>query len=401
MDELRRRLADLDRVAVPDHWAEVERRAWARSEGFEPASTLAPRTRWIRQRRSPEGSRRMFTPIRVMAVSLMTLVSASLLAVSFSSPGSSPGQQSGGPGSSPAASVEAPSQAPLAGPAIAWDTGCVQLTADSLRITTDLDGADRQVFSASGALQSLVSDPGDETRRTLEATWHELGTEVRLNLYLAADATSWWISELRTDDGQPIPDWITYPGPLFETPLGEAFHGDVALESADGAVPGAIEIGGLSLTVPDFGPGSGPHTQCWGTQLQNAQTEATAAHNPAATIDPDKGDHPKTSDMRLTKAQMAALDAVQAELLEGCFGREEGVARLTSALVDAGASGFFVRTDGPVGGPSDRIEEITAHVDAGCVVYGGSGATADGTRIFYIGGGTGTPTSTFIPASGD
>jgi hypothetical protein len=173
------------------------------------------------------------------------------------------------------------------------------------------------------------------------------------------------------------------------------------LESAVGQVPGAIEIEGLSLSVPDFGPGSGPHTQCWGTQLQNAEAEADAAGSPGPGRTPEDGDQAKTPDVRLTKAQMAALDAIQVELLDGCFGREEGVARLSTALVDAGASGFFVRTDGPIGGPSDQIEEITAHVDAGCVVYGGSGATADGTRIFYIGGGTGSPTSTFIPLSGD
>ena len=47
-----------------------------------------------------------------------------------------------------------------------------------------------------------------------------------------------------------------------------------------------------------------------------------------------------------------------------------------------------MRTDGPIGGPNDRIDEIMAHVDAGCVVYGGSGATEDGTPVFYVGGGS-------------
>ena len=50
---------------------------------------------------------------------------------------------------------------------------------------------------------------------------------MRVYLYLAADEDSWWVRELRTYDGQPTPDWITFPGPLFETPLGETYAGDV------------------------------------------------------------------------------------------------------------------------------------------------------------------------------
>jgi hypothetical protein len=33
------------------------------------------------------------------------------------------------------------------------------------------------------------------------------------------------------------------------------------------------------------------------------------------------------------------------------------------------------------------------------VVYGGSGATEDGTPVFYVGGGSGGPTSTFVPGT--
>jgi hypothetical protein len=39
-----------------------------------------------------------------------------------------------------------------------------------------------------------------------------------------------------------------------------------------------------------------------------------------------------------------------------------------------------------LGGPSDRMEEIQAHADAGCVFYVGSGAEADGTPIHNLHG---------------
>lgn len=92
------------------------------------------------------------------------------------------------------------------GPSIAWDTGCVRLAADAIRIL--VGGA---VLTVRGDL-ALHSDPGDESCRTLEAVWQESGTEQRVSVYLEADADDWWVSELRTYDGRPVPDRITYPG---------------------------------------------------------------------------------------------------------------------------------------------------------------------------------------------
>jgi hypothetical protein len=75
---------------------------------------------------------------------------------------------------------------------------------------------------------------------------------------------------------------------------------------------------------------------------------------------------------------------------------DEAHARLADALVAAGEQLFEIRTGGPVGGPSAQVDEIFAHVDAGCAIYGGMGWTAEGLPIFYVGGGSGQPTSTFI-----
>jgi hypothetical protein len=220
---------------------------------------------------------------------------------------------------------------------------------------------------------------------------------MRLNLYLDADEDSWWVRELRTYDGQPVPDWITYPGPLFETPLGETYAGDVVLNSRNGNVSGTLEVRGLTLSVPDFGPGSPPAT-CLGTwPTSNVEFGTVTETSPA----PGESSETKLSDASLSPAVIEALDVVAADLLAKCYGRQEGITQLTAALVEAGASGFFVRTDGPIGGPSEKIDEIMAHVDAGCVIYGGSGSTGNGTRVFYIGGGSGAATSTFVPAVTD
>ena len=71
---------------------------------------------------------------------------------------------------------------------------------------------------------------------------------------------------------------ITFPGPLFEAPLGETYQGDVVLnsaliDSARGNVPGTIELRNLGLTVPDFGPGTGPAT-CLGLEASNVTDTA-------------------------------------------------------------------------------------------------------------------------------
>jgi len=401
MDDLRSQLADLDHIAVPDQWPEIKRRSWA------PATpTASPRIRWIgtgshpQRRTSP-----MLTPIRVLAVGLIAAISAGVLAVSLSGPSSSPAGLVGAPGTSPGVPAAVASPAAVSSPGseqpVDWDTRCVHLTADWLRIVPDAPGeGPDQIFT--GERVAVKSDPGDDTYRTLEATWLEDGSEMRVNLYLTADEDNWWVRELRTYDGQPTPDWITFPGPLFETPLGETKAGNVELDSAllegaQGNVPGTIEIRGMTLSAPDFGPGTGPATCTQTTPVMNIDfgtaeaSPTTGAAGSATTVG-------KTAD-GMAPAVASAVAAISDELLEGCYTRDEAVARLSAALIEAGESGFFLRTDGPIGGPNDRIDEIMAHVDAGCVVYGGSGATEDGTPVFYVGGGSGGPTSTFVPGT--
>jgi hypothetical protein len=394
MDDLRSQLAALDHIAVPDQWPEIKRRSWAPT-----TPTVSIRTRWVGSGEHPQRrTSPMLTPIRVLAVGLVAAISAGVLAVSLSGPSSSPAGLVGAPGTSSGvpAAVASPAavSSPGSGQPIDWDTGCVHLTADWLRIVPDAPGeGPDQIFT--GERVAVKSDPGDDTYRTLEATWLEDGSEMRVNLYLAADEDSWWVRELRTYDGQPTPDWITYRGPLFEAPLGQSYGSDVMLESTEGNVPGRVEIRGMMLSAPDFGPGTGPATCSQTTPVGNIEfgTAEASPNDGTAGSPPTVG---KTPD-GMAPAVAEAVAAISDELLEGCYTRDEAVVRLSAALLEAGGSGFFVRTDGPIGGPDDRIDEIMAHVDAGCVVYGGSGTTEDGTPVFYVGGGSGGPTGTFVP----
>jgi hypothetical protein len=104
-----------------------------------------------------------------------------------------------------------------------------------------------------------------------------------------------------------------------------------------------------------------------------------------ATISPDDqriivltGMHPEVR---------GVLDAFFELSLDECFDEATAVDTLTASLNEAGRTDFVIRVDSMLGGPSDRMEEIQAHADAGCVFYVGSGAEADGTPVYYLHGG--------------
>jgi hypothetical protein len=145
---------------------------------------------------------------------------------------------------------------PDQGPAIDWDSGSVRLQADAIRITgLGVFTGDPDLVDGSPAI-AIGSDPGAPTYRTLEVAWQERGVPMRLFLYLAADDTHWWVTEIRTYDGSPAGAWITYPGPLFRAPLGGTYTGDFQATGQQGAVPGSLRIDGLRLTA--FAAGTGP-----------------------------------------------------------------------------------------------------------------------------------------------
>jgi hypothetical protein len=163
---------------------------------------------------------------------------------------------------------------PAAGPAIEWDSGSVRLTADSLRIVTawhtyTMRGitkvAPPDSFKCAETTEDCVYINSDGSRsdsyRTLELEWREVGHEQRLYIYLAADDTKWWATEIRVRDGRPLgdEDWLAWKGHFFETPLGQTWRGDLDLTDgkgwphlSDGLVPtGDLHIHGMTLKAFD------------------------------------------------------------------------------------------------------------------------------------------------------
>ena len=135
--------------------------------------------------------------------------------------------------------------------AFSWGTQMATLAAD--RLTVDVGG---RAFVGPQHVRYVVSDPGSATYRTLELSWQDHGTEMRLNLYLGADRTSWWIDQIRTYDGRDPGNWIYYLGPSFRTPLGQSFSGNLNLFGVGIGGFGRLQIWGMELGA--FEPGTVP-----------------------------------------------------------------------------------------------------------------------------------------------
>jgi hypothetical protein len=131
--------------------------------------------------------------------------------------------------------------------AVSWKTDTVSLSADDFWIV-----ADGQKYTSRGATVDVHSDPGWGSYTTLELTWQENAREMRFFLYFSADATGWQVDEMRTYNGQTgyDADWLYYEGPLFRSPLGATFAGDVDLNnSPSDTLRGELHLRGLRLST--------------------------------------------------------------------------------------------------------------------------------------------------------
>jgi hypothetical protein len=90
--------------------------------------------------------------------------------------------------------------------------------------------------------------------------------------------------------------------------------------------------------------------------------------------------------MALRPQVKAALYHAANRLLDECMSQEEATSLVSSVLADLDELRWEIQSTGLVGGPLNRLDEVERHVAAGCWVYTGTGWTADGTRLFYIGG---------------
>jgi hypothetical protein len=129
---------------------------------------------------------------------------------------------------------------------IDWSTPLVRFEAKELRI--EVGG---RTFLGDDPRAVVENDPGRVNEyMTLERTWQEHGVEMRVNIYFVSDGADWWSDEIRTYDGaRDDPEWVTYTGEFFRTPLDQAFSGDLELpraaEAQDGG--GRFLVRGLQL----------------------------------------------------------------------------------------------------------------------------------------------------------
>jgi len=80
------------------------------------------------------------------------------------------------------------------------------------------------------------------------------------------------------------------------------------------------------------------------------------------------------------------IAALAKDLLQECRTKEEAIALMRAVLAPE-AGPWELRTDGGLAGPNEMtVEEVRRHVEAGCWIYSGTGWTADGTRIYALGG---------------
>jgi hypothetical protein len=129
---------------------------------------------------------------------------------------------------------------------VSWQTSTVSLKAMAFGIV-----ADGKCYTSASAAVSVHSDPGDSRYTTLELTWTEDSREMRYFLYFAADGKGWRSNEMRTYNGQrPYSDWLYYHGTFFQSPIGEAFTGNIDLTNdPTDTLRGELHLHGVTLST--------------------------------------------------------------------------------------------------------------------------------------------------------
>ena len=346
------------------------------------------------------------------------------------------------PGAAAPASPGATASTSPEAQAVAWTTERVALTADDFRLdVNDLE------FGVDVQPTRMASDPGGSDYWTLEVEWIEQDLEQRLNMYFGSDGTDWWVDEIRTRDGYDPAEWVFAYGPFFQTPLGQAFEGNVTVDlmgqgrpgDKDNLVPAVLSFSGMRLavspgtepilepaeTTPAASPTAAEKRQakkdsaveralfaafrqpadgpaiCRTVEEAQALAEEVLAEQGATgwTVELGSNLHEdgcgtiglgEDRDVRILTGMhpevRAVIEEFSAYSLSECLDETTAVDTLTAQLNEIGRTDFVVEVSGMLGGPSDKREEIQAHSDAGCVFYVGVGAEADGTPIYHLHG---------------
>jgi hypothetical protein len=170
--------------------------------------------------------------------------------------------------------VQTPTPKPTpVGNSINWSTNYARLAASNFYITiVNTPPLLNRLFIDNSPTLVLHSDPGNPTYTTLEATWSEEGTEMRLFFYFSRNLTTntWSVSEIRTYNGNLSGDWIYYPGIPGNTVGSPLTISNANYRSVDGR--GMIHFENLnlqpffSISSPTPTPIPGECSVCGGTR---------------------------------------------------------------------------------------------------------------------------------------
>jgi hypothetical protein len=105
---------------------------------------------------------------------------------------------------------------------------------------------DRRFTSLSGRVGADTA-AGDAHSQTLELFWSQHGVPMRWYLYFASDGRDWWATEMRTYNGQPDGEWVTFTGSFFKRPLGTAFVGDLDVSATENGFTSHLSAKHLEL----------------------------------------------------------------------------------------------------------------------------------------------------------
>ncbi len=166
---------------------------------------------------------------------------------------------------------------------------------------------------------------GTSTFGSLEIHWIERAAPMTLVVYFAADARSWWVSEIVASEGRSDgAGWLYFEGPFFERPVGSAFDANATIVSSRST----------------YGAGA---------TLHFARLHLTAFESSAPTRDPSKGTMPPTPPGGGSVDESGAPDFIALAAPEG------GIAGyVPRARLDA---------PGPVNGFVGRAPDLPVYAD--------------------------------------
>ena len=121
-----------------------------------------------------------------------------------------------------------PTRSPQITNPVIWSTDQVALSAEDFYIM-----ADGKKFTSQNANVSIHSDPGNPNYTTLEVTWNEQGTEMRMYMYFYSEnltgviegaTRQWGVTEIRTYDGTNNQNWLYYGEKTSLAPTGVDYN---------------------------------------------------------------------------------------------------------------------------------------------------------------------------------